>query len=130
MNIRDLFNARPGGSSAASAPQARTLQAKRLDAPDASVPVFLTPQALVSFPAATLAIKVIDVVFDSLVPSLADSNVPPFVAALLIGGVIMYYTWDNAQPPKEKLLRAVVGVVNILYLYAVAVGLNLGNLIG
>ncbi|MFN3705598.1 MAG: hypothetical protein ACK4WM_06370 [Thermoflexales bacterium] len=124
MNIRDLFVARPADYHRVRALQPGKRQVKEpQDAPASGVPVFITPQALLTFPIATFVVKLVDVVFDSLVPALADSNVIPFAAALIIGGVIMYYSWDSEVPSKDKVLRIVVGVVNVLYLYAAAKGL-------
>ncbi len=124
MNIRDLFIARPADYRRVRALQPGERQVKETqDAPAPGVPVFITPQALLTFPTATFVVKLVEVVFDSLVPELADSNVIPLVAAGIIGVVIMVYSWDNEVPSKDKCLRLLVGGVNILYLYAAAKGL-------
>ena len=142
MHIKDLFNARP---STAQPPPAsdvveKDLTSRGLEDSEVSslmpalrggaagmggdsVPVFLTPQALMSFPVATLAIKLVDIVVDSVFPDIAQSNLVPFLASLLIGGLIIFYTWDNNRPLKDRVLHGVVGVLNILYLYAVSIGL-------
>ncbi len=86
-------------------------------------PVFLTPQTLVTFPGATLAVKVVGLVVGSLVPSLANNNVVLFIAAVVIGAFIAYNSWDPTWDMRQRVGAILVGVLNVLFIYAAAAGL-------
>ncbi|MCS7087556.1 MAG: hypothetical protein NZL91_02505 [Thermoflexales bacterium] len=86
-------------------------------------PVFLTPQTLVTFPGATLAVKVVGLVVGSLVPSLANNNVVLFVASVVIGAFIAYNSWDPSWDARQRVGAILVGALNVLFIYAAAAGL-------
>ena len=86
---------------------------------------FITPQTLTSFTGASAIIGIATRVFVALVPS-ANGRIVATVAALLIGFIVFVInvTDPQAKPSDGRswFIASVVGVVNILYLVAVALG--------
>ncbi|MCS6774201.1 MAG: hypothetical protein RMM31_07795 [Anaerolineae bacterium] len=120
MDIHSLFNARPQTTS-------RALREGR-GADGSSVPILLTPQSLVTFPIATFAIKLISVVVGAIVPTLAGNLVVLFVASIVVGGFMIFYSWQPNWDSRQKAIAIFVGALNTLYLFAVSAGLPVPEL--
>lgn len=129
MGLRDLVNAKvskevtisppaPKGEVQPTAITTTTVETKS--------PSFLTPQTLVTFPGATLAIAVVDKVLDRLVPALSGEDWPIAVIGALVGGFIAWLsvTDSNVTLPREKIVLVVVGFFNTVFLIASALGIQ------
>ena len=127
MDFRDLFNittqqtvvrvATPPGAPAPAA-----------DTQEKSQNVFLTPQALITFPGATTAALLILRVLASLQPDWSKGPWPPFVISLVLGAFIW---WIGISDPKaqmtarDKIVAAGIAILNTLQIYAAVRGLPL-----
>lgn len=122
MEWRKLFNftTRPERSEIPG--EARLVSA----AADGSKGVFITPQAIVTFPVATFAIGLVWKVIGTMVPSLQGSLVLLFCLSLLTG---IFIWWIAISDPKDKMtgrdkgIAFVVGIVNSFYLFASTAGI-------
>lgn len=90
------------------------------------ISTFLTPQTLATFPGASLAIAVVDKLYDTLVPSHASSPWPVVIIGMLVGGFIIWLsvTDSNVTLPRDRTILVVVGIFNTLFLIASALGLQ------
>ena len=96
--------------------------------------VFITPQALVTFPVASFIIGLFWKVTTALVPSLDRQLSVPFVISLIVGGFIY---WVGVSDPatnytsRDKKIAAFVGLVNAIYLFGATTGIaTIVNLAG
>jgi hypothetical protein len=87
---------------------------------------FVTIQSLATFPVAS---GVIALVWNILggVGDWGDSRVVPFIAAVVVGAFLTI--WSITDPAsnmnkRDKLGAVFIGLVNILFLYAAAVGID------
>ncbi|HEX7154055.1 MAG TPA: hypothetical protein VF618_21385 [Thermoanaerobaculia bacterium] len=125
MNIRNLVNATvrkqdtPERQKGEATPVSTTTVETRIS-------TFLTPQTLATFPGASLAIAVVDKLYDTLVPSHANSPWPVAIIGVLVGGFIIWLsvTDSNVTVPRDRTILVVVGVFNTLFLIASALGLQ------
>jgi hypothetical protein len=67
-------------------------------------PVFLTPQSLVTFPGASLAVLILWKTFGLLVPAWSTWNVVPVLLALLVGAFIYYMSITDEMTRKDMIL--------------------------
>jgi len=87
---------------------------------------FITPQSLVTFPVATLAVGVAWKSIEALVPEWAGNLWVPFFLSFAIGAFvyIVGITEPNANyTTREKVISAFVAIVNIFYIFASATGI-------
>jgi hypothetical protein len=87
---------------------------------------FITPQSIVTFPVATLAVGLVWKSIGALVPDWAGNLWVPFFLSLAIG-VFVYIvavTEPNSdQTTREKTIGAFVALVNVFYIFASATGI-------
>jgi hypothetical protein len=86
---------------------------------------FVTPQSLTSFAVATSASALITRVILTLFPTSNQVLIPAIVAFLI--GVIIFYinVSDKSARPKDTrswIISIIVGLINSIYLVAVAIG--------
>jgi len=95
-------------------------------APSEAKAVFITPQALVTFPVATFVVGLIWKVIGTLWPVAQGSLLTPLVLSMVLGAFIWWVGITDPQAnmtPREKIIAAFVGVVNAFYLFASVVGI-------
>jgi hypothetical protein len=121
MVFRDFFLARPQREE----PEGLAFAASTEASPP--VGVFITPQSLVTFPGASLAVTVVLVLLKKLVPGISTSPWVTLVAALVVGTVIFIITISDADAaPKTRmkwLVAVAIALFNSLYLAASILGL-------
>jgi hypothetical protein len=130
MRIRDLVNAKVSKQVTISPPAPKgELQpvSTTTTTVETRTPSFLTPQTLVTFPGATLAIAVVDKVLDRLIPALRGEDWPIAVIGALVGAFIAWLsvTDSNVTLPREKIILVVVGFFNTVFLIASALGIQI-----
>lgn len=92
--------------------------------PQPASPVFLTPQALISFPGAALGINILWNVVAVLHKPTAQRAAVPIVIALLIGVVIWIISASAGMTRKDKFVGAVIAFINALWLGLNALGID------
>jgi hypothetical protein len=90
-------------------------------------PVFLTPQSLVTFPGASLAINVVWNAIAVVNRNWATAALVPMVVALLIGGLIYWVSLSDQMGRKERVMGLAIAVVNSLWLGLNALNVNIIN---
>lgn len=122
MNWRRIFNIGVPVKSKRLRGETRAIAAEE----ETGKGAFITPQSLVTFPVATLAVGVAWKSIEALKPALAGNLWVPFSISCAIG-LFMYLvgiTEPNANlTTREKLIGAFVAVVNIFYIFASASGI-------
>ncbi|MCS6843906.1 MAG: hypothetical protein NZ528_06215 [Caldilineales bacterium] len=124
MNIREtirpLFVARASSSLPSKGPQAT-------EGPTAqpASPVFLTPQSLVTFPGAALAINILWNFIAVLSKDLAQMAIVPLGLALVIGAIIYVVSLSPDMSRKDKLLGGFVAFINAAWLGLNALGVDI-----
>jgi len=123
MGIRALFVAKAKSASTGIKGDAIPSAAQS----SGSVGVFITPQSIMSFPVASLAVTVTWAVRRKLLGAWGDKPGIPVAASLVIGGLILLASsGDPATKPRSRREWIVAGGVaffNSLYLAAVTLGL-------
>jgi hypothetical protein len=88
------------------------------------VAVFLTPQSLSAFPAASLAVTVLRTLSEKLFPAWATSMLVPVIASFFVGMIIFLISISSPEArPRTKIAWVVgcsVAFLNAAYLAAVA----------
>lgn len=97
----------------------------------ATTSAFITPQTLVSFPVASLVVRLLWAVADKLVAGAGQNNWVGLGIALIVG--LLVYTLsvsDNklAMTGTQKRLGVVVAILNAFVLFAAAAGI--GEVVG
>jgi hypothetical protein len=105
MSLRDLFVAKPSRTSG-------------------DTPVFVTPQSIVTFPIASLAVNVIWRVLAVLVPSAAGSQLVAVIIAFVIGLFIYAISVDWTASLRERLIALGIALINCFFLAASALGIS------
>ena len=92
---------------------------------DSGTPVFLTPQSLVTFPGASLAVLILWKILGMLVPAWSTTNAVPIVLALLVGALIYYMSLTAAMDRKDRILGAFLALLNACYVALFVIGVPL-----
>jgi hypothetical protein len=130
MDIRSLVNAK-ASKQVMITPPTQKGEVQPASATTTTVetktPTFLTPQTLVTFPGATLAIAAVDKLLHRLVPSLGGHDWPIAVIGILVG---IFITWVSVTDPdvilpRQKIILVVVGIFNTVFLIASALGIQI-----
>lgn len=88
-------------------------------------PVFLTPQSLISFPGATLAINILWNLIAVLSKDFAKRAIVPIVLGFIIGIVIYLLSLGPGMSRKEKIIGLVIALINSAWLGLNALGINI-----
>lgn len=126
MNLRDTI--RPLFVARASA----TLPSKEIGPAEGTTPstqpaapVFLTPQSLVTFPGAALAINILWNFIAVLSRDLAQLAIVPLGLGLLIGAIIYVVSLSPGMSRRDKLLGGFVAFINAAWLGLNALGVDI-----
>ena len=95
---------------------------------EARTPSFLTPQTIVTFPGATLAIAAVDKLVDKLAPTIANSPWPIVVIGGLVGAFIIWMSMTDPNvtlQPRDRKILIFVGIFNTAFLIASALGIQI-----
>lgn len=87
-------------------------------------PVFVTPQSIVTFPIASLAVNVIWRVLAALVPAWGASQIVAVIIAFVIGLFIFAISIDWNAPLRDRLIALGIAVINCFFLAASALGIS------
>lgn len=88
-------------------------------------PVFLTPQSLVTFPGASLAINIVWNAVAVVNRNWATAALVPMVVALLIGGLIYWVSLSDQMARKDRVMGLAIAFVNSLWLGLNALSVNI-----
>lgn len=134
MGLRDLFIAKPPTkphkevvTTEADIPGVRPGPAggNQGDGTTSGTPVFLTPQSLVTFPGASLAVLILWKIIGLIVPAWSTCNVVPITLALLVGALIYYISLTDEMTKKDKVLGAFLALLNACYVALFVIGVPL-----
>lgn len=89
-----------------------------------SVPVFLTPQSIVSFPVASSVVYSTWIVLGKIFPSWGMSGLVLLFIAFLAGTLIYLISATEQMTQKEKIIGIIIAIFNSFFLAASALGLN------
>lgn len=112
----------------------------RLDTREAAIPgsanivsaagetkgVFITPQAIVTFPVATFVVALFWKVSEVLWPSTRGLLLLPMVISFIVGGFICWVGITDPQAnmsSRDKVVAVFVGLVNSVYIFSSTVGI-------
>jgi hypothetical protein len=90
-------------------------------------PVFLTPQSLVTFPGASLAINIVWNAIAVVNRNWATAALVPMVVALLFGGLIYWISLSDQMARRDRVMGLAIAVVNSLWLGLNALNVNIIN---
>jgi hypothetical protein len=90
-------------------------------------PVFLTPQSLVTFPGASLAINIVWNAVAVVNRNWATAALVPMFVALLIGGLIYWISLSDQMARKDRVMGLAIALVNSLWLGLNALNVNIIN---
>jgi hypothetical protein len=88
-------------------------------------PVFLTPQSLLTFPGASLAVHIIWHIAAIIHPPLANLNLVPILGALLIGIFIYSQSYTEEMTRKEKIAAMFIAVINSFWIAAIVLDIDI-----
>ena len=94
--------------------------------PPVTVSAFITPQSLVSFPIASLVVRLLWSVADKLVPGALANNWVGLGIALVIGLLVYLLSISDgtlAMTRKQKAIGIAIATINSLVLFAAAAGI-------
>jgi hypothetical protein len=133
MGLRNLFIAKtptqPGkavivaDSNITGAPAASVGGGSEGDG--SGTPVFLTPQSLVTFPGASLAVLILWKTIGLLIPAWSSANAVAIILALLVGALIYSMSLTEAMDKKDKILGAFLALLNACYVALFVIGVPL-----
>lgn len=89
-----------------------------------AVGVFTSPQAVVTFPAASGLITVVWKVLGQVNTGWGTNKLVPFVLALIVGLLIYLQTETPGVKPKDKIIGFGFALLNSVTLAATALGIN------
>lgn len=89
------------------------------------MPVFLTPQALFSFPGASLAVNLLWRFAAVVHPPFANGVLVPIVSALLVGFVIYLQSETEEMNSKQKSVAIFIAFLNSIWLSLVVMGVDI-----
>ena len=126
--LRPLVTAR-ATSTVPAAPSASLADAPESAMPveQPASPVFLTPQSLVTFPGASLAINIVWNAVAVVNRNWATAALVPMVVALLIGGLIYWASLSDQMARKDRAMGLAIALVNSLWLGLNALNVNIIN---
>src|SRR6185295_13890900 len=96
-------------------------------APPVTVSAFITPQSLISFPIASVVVKLLWRVAGALVDVAQTNNWVGLAAALAVGTLLYFVSTSDetlALSRRQKLIGATFALINTLVLFAAAAGLD------
>jgi hypothetical protein len=123
MNLRYFFVVPPNNEAAQAA--AMTAGAGAGGGAGADTPVFITPQAFATFPGASLAVLIIWKTLGLVVPQVNTGYVVPFIASLIVGGLIYYMSLTATMTSKDRAVGLFLAFVNSCYLALFVIGIPL-----
>ena len=122
MNWRRLFNIGVPVTPKRIRGEARPISAEAATGKGA----FITPQSLVTFPVATLAVGLAWKSIEALMPEWKGNLWVPFLLSFAVGGFVYFVaiTEPNSdQTSREKVIGAFVALLNTFYIFASATGI-------
>lgn len=123
--LRPLVMAR--ATTTVSAPPPEGSQAGMVPVEQPPSPVFLTPQSLVTFPGASLAINIVWNAVAVFNRNWASAAFVPMIVALLIGGLIYWVSLSEQMARKDRAMGLAIAIVNSLWLGLNALNVNIIN---
>ncbi len=123
--LRPLVTARATSTVSAAPPAGASAGTAPVELP--ASPVFLTPQSLITFPGAALAINVVWNAVAVVNRNGATAALVPMVVALLIGGLIYWMSLGDKMTQKDRAIGLAIAVVNSLWLGLNALGISIIN---
>jgi hypothetical protein len=123
--LRPLVTARATSTVSAAPPEGSLAGMAPVEQP--ASPVFLTPQSLVTFPGASLAINIVWNAIAVVNRNWATAALVPMVVALLIGGLIYWISLSAQMARKDRVMGLAIAIVNSLWLGLNALGITIIN---
>ncbi len=105
-----------------------TGNAERTAAEPDRTPVFVSQQALVTFPVASAIVVTLWKVAGTFNTAWATDRFVALLIALAIGALIYAIGFNGKLGRREQAVAIAIGVINSLFLYAAAIGVNLAGL--
>jgi hypothetical protein len=121
--LRPLVTARATSTVNAAPPEGSQAGIAPVEQP--ASPVFLTPQSLVTFPGASLAINIVWNALAVINRNWASAALVPMVVALLIGGLIYWVSLSDQMARKDRAMGLAIAIVNSLWLGLNALNVNI-----
>lgn len=121
--LRPLVTARATSTVSAAPPEGSPTGMAPVEQP--ASPVFLTPQSLLTFPGASLAINIVWNAVAVVNRNWATAALVPMFVALLIGGLIYWASLSDQMARKDRVMGLAIAFVNSLWLGLNALSVNI-----
>jgi hypothetical protein len=95
------------------------------DSASSGTPVFLTPQSLVTFPGASLAVLILWKTMSLMIPAWSGWNVVPIILSILVGALIYYMSLTDEMTRKDRVLGGFLAFLNACYVALFVIGVPL-----
>lgn len=89
-----------------------------------TVPVFLTPQSIMTFPVASSVVTIIWKVMARIAPGWGGSVLSLAVISVLMGGLIFINGMTEGMTRKEKVISFSIAMINSIILMSSALGIE------
>jgi hypothetical protein len=84
----------------------------------------MTSAALVTFPGATLAARVILAVLGQISPEVGSSTITALVVSFIVGGVIYLIGYKGGATVQERAINVLIAIINCFFIAAGVLGVD------